>query len=167
MQKRHRKSFIIIQVTDDPHYYPDPLTDKEKYWLEKLGAVIDTVPLDPKDKSRCLYPQGIALVNHADHNWNTIGPKCANCLLITKQSNYSFNDLVNYLLLHGKMCTPAIAPDGSIKVGESALCPSVASIYDDNSTIMEKIRNYKCNQCSIAWDKLKETNPLAYNILNR
>ena len=28
------------------------------------------------------------------------------------------------------MCVPVIAPDGSIKLGESALCPPVASIYD-------------------------------------
>ena len=41
----------MIQVTDDPRYYPDPLTDKEKYWLRKLVAIIDTVPSDPKDKS--------------------------------------------------------------------------------------------------------------------
>ena len=34
------------------------------------------------------------------------------------------------LLSKGKMCVPVIAPDGSIKLGESALCPPVASIYD-------------------------------------
>ena len=79
----------MIQVTDDPRYYPDPLTDKEKYWLRKLVAIIDTVPSDPKDKSRCLYPQGRVLVNHSDDNWNTVGPKCANCILITKQTNCS------------------------------------------------------------------------------
>ena len=28
------------------------------------------------------------------------------------------------------MCVPVIAPGGSIKLGESALCPPVASIYD-------------------------------------
>ena len=27
------------------------ITDKEKYWLRKLVAIIDTVPSDPKDKS--------------------------------------------------------------------------------------------------------------------
>ena len=34
------------------------------------------------------------------------------------------------LLSKGKMCVPVIAPGGSIKLGESALCPPVASIYD-------------------------------------
>lgn len=43
--------------------------------------------------------------------------------------------------------------------------PPVA-IYDDNSTIIEKIKNHKCHKCSIAWDRFKESNPLAYNILN-
>lgn len=113
----------MIQVTDDPRYYPDPLTDKEKYWLRKLVAIIDTVPSDPKDKSWYLYPQGRALVNHADDNWNTVGLKCANCILITKQTNCSFSNLVNHLLLRGKSYTQVIAPDGSIKIGESALYP--------------------------------------------
>lgn len=79
----------MIQVTDDPRYYPDPLTNKEKYWLRKLVAIIDTVPSDLKDNSRYLYPQCRVLVNHADDNWYTVGPKCANCILITKQTNYS------------------------------------------------------------------------------
>lgn len=27
---------------------------------------------------------------------------------------------------------------------------------------MEKIRNAKCRACKIPWEKLKETNPIAY-----
>ena len=67
--------------------------------------------------------------------------------------------------MHGKFCTPVIAPNGDIKVGESALCPSVASIYDPDDEIMRKIRETKCHQCKIAWEKLKENNPMAYQML--
>ena len=68
--------------------------------------------------------------------------------------------------MHGRFCTPVIAPDGDIKVGESALCPSVASIYDTDDKIMKKIRETKCHQCKIAWKRLKENNPMAYQMLN-
>ena len=120
------KRYVMIQVTDDPRFYPDPLTDNEKYW-------------------------------------NTIAPKCINCILITKQKpEATLKDLVNILLSNGKVCTPVIAPDGSIKIGESALCPKIASIYDSVPEIMEKIRNAKCRACKIPWEKLKETNPIAY-----
>lgn len=92
-----------------------------------------------------------------------IAPKCINCILITKQKpEATLKDLVNILLSNGKVCTPVIAPDGSIKIGESALCPKIASIYDSVPEIMEKIRNAKCRACKIPWEKLKETNPIAY-----
>lgn len=141
----------------------DPLTDNEKYWLSKLGVIIDTVPSDQNNKSHCLYPQGRALKNYSDEYWNTIAPKCINCILITKQKpEATLKDLVNILLSNGKVCTPVIAPDGSIKIGESALCPKIAFIYDSVPEIMEKIRNAKCRACKIPWEKLKETNPIAY-----
>ena len=101
--------------------------------------------------------------NYSDEYWNTIAPKCINCILITKQKpEATLKDLVNILLSNGKVCTPVIAPDGSIKIGESALCPKIASIYDSVPEIMEKIRNAKCRACKIPWEKLKETNPIAY-----
>lgn len=157
------KRYVMIQVTDDPRFYPDPLTDNEKYWLSKLEVIIDTVPSDQNNKSHCLYPQGRALKNYSDEYWNTIAPKCINCILITKQKpEATLKDLVNILLSNGKVCTPVIAPDGSIKIGESALCPKIASIYDSVPEIMEKIRNAKCRACKIPWEKLKETNPIAY-----
>lgn len=166
LQKKYSKRNILIQVTDDERFYPDPLTSKEKYWLGKLNAIIEPVPSNPMDKSKCLYPQGRALINHPDSNWNTIGPKCANCILITKQKpNITFNGLVNTLLSHGKTCTPVVAPDGSIKIGESALCPSVTSIYDTESDIIHKISQCKCHACKIPWERFKKTNPLAYSML--
>ena len=166
IQKRHSKRNILIQVTDDERFYPDPLTAKEKFWLGKLNAVIEPVPSNPEDRSKCLYPQGRALVNHSDSNWDTIGPKCANCILITKQKpNITFNGLVRTLLSHGKVCTPVIAPDGSIKIGESALCPSVSSIYDAESEIIRKISQCKCHSCRIPWERLEKTNPFVYSVL--
>lgn len=165
LQSKCGKKNILIQVTDDDRFYPVKLTDKEKYWLNKLNAIIDTVPGDPSDRNRCLYPQGRALENFSEENWYTIAPKCINARLLPLQGVNSIHTLVLTLLSNNKVCTPVIAPDGSIKLGESALCPPVASIYDTESDIIQKIKNCKCTQCKIPLERLKNHNPVAYNML--
>lgn len=164
-QRKRKKSLTLIQVTDDPKFYPDPLTKKDIYRLNKLDAIIEGVPGNKNDPDQCLYPHGRALENFPDAKWNTVGPKCGNCILIANQGANTFTKLVYTLLSVGKMCTPVIDPEGNIKVGESALCPAVASIYDSDEEIMNKIKNHKCKACTIAWDRLKETNPRAYEML--
>lgn len=160
-----KKKYIYIQVTDDSRFYPDKLTEKERYWLSKIASVIEGVPGDPKDKNKCLYPQGRALHNYSEKNWYTVGPKCINPILMIKQ-DMGISKMVMTMLMKGKMCVPVIAPDGSIKLGESALCPAVASIYDTEDVIIDKIKNFHCRQCKIAWEKLKENSPETYFILN-
>ena len=61
-------------------------------------------------------------------------------------------------VLMGRMmfCTPHIGVDGSIKLGESDLCPVCASIYDDMETIMAKIRGFKCHGCDHVNSRLPE-----------
>ena len=58
-----------------------------------------------------------------------------------------------------------IAPDGSIKLGESALCPPAATIYDTDREIIEKIKKFQCHACKIAFGRLKKMNPVAYDML--
>lgn len=67
--------------------------------------------------------------------------------------------------MRGKMCTPVIAPNGMLKIGESALCPEVASIYDNEADIIRKISHFNCNKCTYALEQLKRNNLLAYNLL--
>lgn len=163
--KKYGKKYILIQVTDDERFYPDRLSEKEKYWLNKIVSLIDCVPGDKKDRNKCLYPQGRALQNFSEKNWNTVAPKCTNVRLLVKQGCPSFKSLIYLLTVNGKMCTPMIAPDGSIKLGESALCPPVASIYDDDKTILEKIKESKCHSCKYSWERLKENHIFAYNMI--
>ena len=167
LKKKLRKDHLIIQVTDDPRFYPTQLTTKEIYWLKKLDAIVEGVPSDPCNKEKCLYPQGRALVNYPDAEWNTKAPKCANCRLLGGLAGQTFTGLVKTMFANGKTCTPAIAPDGSIKIGESALCPAVASIYDSDTEIIEKIRKFNCHQCEIPWSVLKDTNPVVYAMLSK
>lgn len=143
-------------------FYPDPLSKQEKYWLNKLGAIIEAVPGNPQNPQKCLYPQGRALQNFPNADWNVIGPKCANCRLLTLQNVNSISQMVTCLLQHGKVCTPVIAPNGGIKLGESALCPEVSNIYKSEAAIIQDIRQCTCQKCEIAWDNLKKVHPTAY-----
>lgn len=165
LQRKYSKKRIMIQVTDDERFYKDRLTDKEKYYLSKLGAIIENVPGDSYDKNRCLYPQGRALENYTEEYWYTKGPKCSNVRLLALQGGNTIHSIVNTLMIYGKMCTPVIAPDGSIKLGESALCPSVSSIYHKDNDIIKSIRECKCMKCKIPFDILQKNNPIAYEML--
>lgn len=157
---------VMVQVTDDYRYYPEKLTDRDRYWLNKLGAIIEAVPGDPDHIQSCLYPQGRALENFPNHKWYTVGPKCSNCRLLAKQiTGLTFTELLDSQFKRGKLCTPAISPEGYIKLGESQLCPKCSSIYDSDNEIIQSIKNFNCNKCKIAWDVLKEKSPTAYSIL--
>ena len=162
LQKEFGKQMVMIQVTDDSRFYPQPLTNEQKERLRALNAIIDSVP---GNGNKCLYPQGRALSNYNDTYWNTIAPKCANVRLLVKQGFTNINSIVMTLLTHGKICTPTISPTGEIKIGESALCPSIASIYDSEEKIIQKIAECNCRNCRFAWEQMKKMNPIAYKML--
>lgn len=164
MQKKYGKKKIMIQVTDDPRFYPQPLSEKQKYRLQKLDAVIEGVP---GNGNKCLYPQGRTLENFDDSWWNTIAPKCVNVRLLAKQGVDSIRGIVNTLFRAGKVCMPSISPAGEIKLGESALCPSVASIYDTEQEIIEKIQRCRCQSCEYSWQQLKSTSIKAFEMLEK
>ena len=63
------------------------------------------------------------------------------------------------------ICTPTISPSGDIKLGESRLCPPVASIYDPEDVIIEKINSFGCKKCEIPFEILKEHSRTGYDML--
>ena len=72
------------------------------------------------------------------------GPKCANCRLLTLQNVNSISQMVTCLLQHGKVCTPVIAPNGGIKLGESALCPEVSNTVSYTHLDVYKRQSFRC-----------------------
>lgn len=162
-----RKKRIMMQVTDDDRFYPSKLDSRQCYRLEKLGAVIEGVPsIHSDDINCCLYPQGRALENFTEEWYDSVAPKCINCRLMVKQGTNSFNKLVTGLMAAMKLCTPTIAPDGSIKLGESAHCPACSSIYKSEPEIIEDIRKFDCRACIYSWEKARH-NALIMNILEQ
>ena len=93
----------------------------------------------------------------ARSSWSARASKCFNLRAITKQMpNPSIGLIVESLLIKGFFCTPAIGIDGSIRLGESFLCPKVTSIYEPEEVIIQKIKDFKCHQCDEINNQLPE-----------
>lgn len=164
-KNKYGKQKIMLQITDDERFYPTKLTQKQRYNLEKIGGFIQTVPTTQQNRNKCLYPQGRALHNFDESYWNVVSTKCANCRLMTMQGVLTFKDLVQKFTDAVRNCTPCISPKGEIKLGESALCPPVATIYDSEKEIFDKIRNFYCNDCHEAIKIFKENDLIFGSIL--
>lgn len=137
---------ITYQVTSNPDLYPTQID---------LSNKIFSLPFVVVDREIVgMYPQGRALKNGFEPKL-TKAPKCFNIrsAIITKGN---IGESVFALRMLGKFCTPQIAPDGSIKLGESCLCPSVASIYDTEEQIVDKIKRFRCKGCKVALDMLPD-----------
>jgi len=140
---------VFWQVSTDRRFYPKELPTHKKLWREP-GFCLCT------DCVTALYPQGRALDNYPDL-CTAKASKCFNVRALTKQlPNPSVESIVRELLNKQKFCTPAIRVDGSISLGESDLCPKMASIYDNPDEIIKKIKEFKCHQCDHINDKLPD-----------
>lgn len=133
------------QVSADKRYYPKRLDVDNPLFKEDGFTLCD-------DCVTRIYPQGRAVDNNIP--FQAKAPKCFNLRSIVKsvssdssiiQSPLSY--AVMGLLMRGYSCTPSIGINGEIKLGESKLCPTCASIYDDIPVIEDKIRKFHCHNC--------------------
>lgn len=137
---------VLWQVSTDSRYYPKELPKHKRIWREPGFVLCD------KCVTR-VYPQGRALENNLP--WKAKASKCFNVRAITKQLvEPSLRSIVRRLAVSGFHCTPAIRVDGSIGLGESDLCPPVATVYDSEEDIIKKIKGFQCHQCDFVNEQL-------------
>lgn len=130
---------ILFQVSHDPRYYPIPIDLSLPVFRLPNVAVINNIPK--------LYPQGRALENNM--SWEAKGSKCFNIRAVANQVEVkSLAHIIGILAAKEKICTPHIAIDGSIKLGESDLCPPCSHIDKSHDDIMQDILNFKCQKCN-------------------
>lgn len=155
LKKKAGRRFLI-QITSDDRYYPFVPNSKELYWLNKIAtSSVEKVPLG-------LYPQGRALENFPDSNWENgllQGPKCIKCIMLAAQGKASPMQMSSILAKAGSVCYPRIGIDSKVYFGESLLCPPVYSIHDNFDDILRKTRAFSCRKCKIAWEKLESLPP--------
>lgn len=112
-----------------------------------------------------MYPMGRALENNLP--WQSKASKCFNIRAISKQladqhklGNCAMRTILSTMAANGKMCTPHIAPNGAIKLGESDLCPICSWLDRPEHEILEDILNFECHKC----DFINKTLPPEYQV---
>jgi hypothetical protein len=128
---------LFFQVTNDVRYYPIRVNSYERIFKYKNVTYIDRI--------ESLYPQGRAGNNHTD---NITSPKCFNLRSISRSIGFEGAVPMLRQRLH-KFCTPQVIYNGDLKLGESLLCPTVATIYDSYEDINRKVQAFKCHGCDI------------------
>lgn len=139
---------LFFQVSADVRYYPRRIKTHKRIFREEGFVLCDNCVEQ-------IYPQGRALENNIP--WESRCSKCFNVRSISRQLvSPTLSDIENILISRMKFCTPHIKINGCIGLGESDLCPSAASIYEDMETIMSKIKSFKCHKCDHINEKLPD-----------
>lgn len=136
MQKYNGK--LSVQVTHVKGLYPIDVDLSDAFFSCSSVAVCTEI--------EAMYPLGRARENNLP--WQS---KCSKCFNIRSavRTYKSLNVATFLLATKMKFCTPRINWNGDVKLGESRICPTVCSIYDDNETIIRNICNFKCGGCDI------------------
>lgn len=136
---------LSIQVTYVPEYYPIKMDFSEDFFKNEAVVVCN--------KIESMYPLGRARDNNIPYQ-----AKASRCFNIRSmiRSTDSIYQSTFALAIRAKFCTPRINYNGDIKLGESRLCPTVATIYDSEEVIIDKIKNFRCGQCDILNKKLPD-----------
>jgi hypothetical protein len=141
------KETLLFQVCNDPRYYPKSIDFSNPVFSLPNVIVIDSVPK--------IYPQGRAVDNNLE--WNAIGSKCYNVRAVAHQVEYkSLEFIIAMLTLKERICTPHISIDGSIRLGESDLCPVCSHIDKNADEIVKDILAFKCQKCNHVNKNLSE-----------
>lgn len=141
------KGYFGIQITSVPGLYP--------IQINLVNPIFHIKPVVIATEIEAMYPQGRA--KDKDYDFSKVkGPKCFNIRSIIRSGN-SFDQAIQLLRFRlFKFCTPQIAYDGSIKVGESTLCPVVSHIDKPVSEIEKDIINFKCKGCKELLDPMSD-----------
>lgn len=138
---------LTIQVTTDKRYYP--------VHIDLSLPVFDLPNVVVCEEVEYIYPQGRALYNNLE--WESKGCKCFNIRALIHQRPFmGLQEVINYLGMRGKFCTPHIDVNGNIKLGESDLCPICSNINKQEQDIIVDILNFKCNLCNHVNKNLSE-----------
>ena len=140
MKKRILGLKALVQITNDPRFYPtaiDP-ADHPEFGFET--------------QIRCVSPFGRAITNNIETGRQS--PLCFNLRSITRHMR-DFQRAVQELRVMGKMCTPSVNVDGTLVAGESPSCAPFGTVEDSNLELTDNLSELKCSKCGLA-DNLDE-----------
>ena len=146
IELRKSDGVFAWQISSIEPYYPIKINlDQQIFKLPEFVIENEIQVLEPVGRAK----------NHKDWNFNAKAPQCFNVRSMVR-STQNFPTTILLLRSKGRFCTPQIGYDGSIKLGESTLCPAVAHITDSEKNIVKKINNFRCEGCKGLLDKLPQ-----------
>ena len=141
------KSGVMIQVYNDPRYYP------KKILINHPRVLFF-------DKINMITPFGRARTNKIPTE--KVSPSCFNlrsCVRYTRD----FQKGLIILRTKKKLCTPSIDIYGNILAGESRECHKIGTVESSFTEIRDNLLTMKCNKCGLE-DKLNsEQKEAIYN----
>jgi len=132
---RIKKFNVHVQITNDPRYYPRQIENLDKSWVYFEEDIITLT-----SQGRAINEKPIGKTVISCFNIRSIG-----CSLNTQK----FSQIVRMMESNNKFCSPLVAPDGGIHLGESILCTSIGNINDTDETLINNLKNLKCRNCGM------------------
>lgn len=139
-------SNLYWQVTTDVRYYPIQIDISHPVYQFSRVSVTSKIGK--------LYPLGRTVSNSLP--WKS---KCSGCYNFRAMAamyhqkiifgqTVTLREIINDYRKLGKFCAPSIAFNGDIKLGETRLCKTCATIEDSESDILSSILSFTCSKCS-------------------
>jgi len=138
MRNRVARCGALIQVTNDPRYYPTkPLHHPKPLRGERLRI---RGP-HPADLPPAVAPRRLG------SSPPVRAPMCFNLRSVTR--SYDLISALSLLQMQGKLCSPSINVDGTVRAGEADTCFKLGTVDSVEGDLDEAIRTMHCNRCGL------------------
>lgn len=130
-------SGAMIQVTNDPKYYPRN--------LELIRGAFTQKHWHFQNHVSHIFP--CRRTKEASIESNRTAPPCFNLRSITRA-----NDIITAIITLGTMgrfCQPSIDVDGSIRAGETDTCYKIGTVDSTEGELDEALRTMRCDRCGL------------------
>lgn len=129
---------LQIQITSVDGLYPIKVDFNEPFFSQRNVTICTQI--------ESMYPQGRAVENGFPAKAKV--SKCFNIRsLIRSFGSLKIASVTLATRFH--FCTPRVNWNGDLKLGESRLCPTVCTIFDNEETINQKIKDFRCDKCGL------------------
>lgn len=125
---------VMVQVTNDPEFYP------------RAYPKVDHPKVTNIDKLILLSPFGRAVENKIECGRQS--PLCFNLRSATRAKR-DLREGISLIRERGKMCTPSVNIDGSVSAGESPTCSTIGTVEDSNARLTNSVCQMRCSRCGL------------------
>jgi len=137
MRRMAAQSGAMIQVTNDPRYYPR--------YLGLVREIFTDNDFSFEDHIQQIFP--CRRTREAGIPSTRYSPMCFNMRSATRA--YDIISAISVLQTQGKLCSPSINIDGSVRAGETDTCFKLGTVDSTEGDLDEAYRTMHCNRCGL------------------